>query len=98
MGIGFAVPVNLVKEELPQLCSLGKVVRGWLGVYIQPVSEAQAVAAGLALPRGAMVTGVIANSPAHTAGLRRGDIVVQFDHREIGEPQELPLIVGGVPV
>jgi serine protease Do len=98
MGIGFAVPVNLVKEELPQLRSLGKVVRGWLGVYIQPVSEAQAVAAGLGLPRGALVTEVIEDSPAQTAGLRHGDIIVQFDHREIGESQELPLIVGGVPV
>jgi serine protease Do len=98
MGIGFAVPVNLVKDELPQLRDLGKVVRGWLGVYIQPVSEAQAVAAGLGMPRGALVTEVIADSPAKTAGLRHGDIIVQFDHREIGESQELPLIVGGVPV
>jgi serine protease Do len=98
MGIGFAVPVNLVKDELPQLRDLGKVVRGWIGVYIQPVSEAQAVAAGLGLPRGALVTDVIADSPAKTAGLRHGDIIVQFDHREIGEAQELPLIVGGVPV
>jgi serine protease Do len=98
MGIGFAVPVNLVKEELPQLRNLGKVVRGWLGVYIQPVSEAQAVAAGLGLPRGALVTEVIEDSPAQTAGLRHGDIIVQFDHRAIGESQELPLIVGRVPV
>lgn len=98
MGIGFAVPVNLVKDELPQLRNLGKVVRGWLGVYIQPVSEAEAAAAGLGSPRGALVTDVIAGSPAKTAGLRYGDIIVQFDHREIGESQELPLIVGGVPV
>jgi serine protease Do len=98
MGIGFAVPINLVKEELPQLRSLGKVVRGWLGVYIQPVSQAQAVAAGLGLPRGALVTEVIGDSPARTAGLRNGDIIVRFDHREIDESQELPLIVGGVPV
>jgi serine protease Do len=98
MGIGFAVPINLVKEELPQLRTLGKIVRGWLGVYIQPVSEAQAVAAGLGLPRGALVKEVIDGGPGHTAGLRNGDIIVQFDHREIGEAQELPLMVGGVPV
>ena len=98
MGIGFAVPVNLVKEELPQLRSLGKVVRGWLGVYIQPVSEAQAQAAGQSLPRGALVTEVIDNSPATVAGLRRGDIIVRFDQREISESQQLPLIVGSVPV
>ncbi|HEY1852066.1 MAG TPA: Do family serine endopeptidase [Candidatus Binataceae bacterium] len=98
MGIGFAVPVNLVKEELPQLRSRGKVVRGWLGVYIQPVSEAQARAAGMSLPRGALVTGIIENSPASMAGLRRGDIIVNFDQHQIGEAQELPLIVGSVPV
>ena len=98
MGIGFAVPVNLVKEELPQLRSRGKVVRGWLGVYIQPVSEAQARAAGMGLPRGALVTGVIENSPASMAGLRRGDIIVDFDQHQIDEAQELPLIVGSVPV
>jgi serine protease Do len=98
MGIGFAVPVNLVKEELPQLRSTGKVVRGWLGVYIQPVSAVQAFAAGLGVPRGAMVAGVIDHSPAQTAGLRDGDIVIQFDHHEITEAQELPLMVGAVPV
>jgi serine protease Do len=98
MGIGFAVPINLVKEELPQLRRLGKVVRGWLGVYIQPVSEAQAVAAGLGLPRGALVTEVIGDSPAQAAGLRNGDIIVAFDHHKISESQELPLIVGAVPV
>jgi serine protease Do len=98
MGIGFAVPVNLVKAELPELRSLGKVVRGWLGVYIQPVSEAQAKAAGLSLPRGAMVTEVIDNSPAKTAGLRHGDIIVQIDQHEISESQQLPLIIGSVPV
>ncbi len=98
MGIGFAVPVNLVKEELPQLRSLGKVVRGWLGVYIEPVSEAQAQAAGLSLPRGALVTEMIDNGPAQAAGLRRGDIIVQFDQHRISESQELPLLVGSVPI
>jgi serine protease Do len=98
MGIGFAVPINLVKEELPQLRTLGKVVRGWLGVYIQPVSEAQAVAAGLGVPRGALVREVIEDSPGYTSGLRKDDIIVAFDHREIGEAQELSLFVGGVPV
>jgi serine protease Do len=98
MGIGFAVPVNLVKAELPELRSLGKVVRGWLGVYIQSVTEAQAQTAGLSLPRGALVTGVIDNSPAQAAGLRHGDIIVQIDEHPISESQQLPLIVGSVPV
>jgi serine protease Do len=98
LGIGFAVPIDLVKEELPQLRERGKVVRGWLGVYIQPVSMAQAHAAGLDLPRGALVARVVANGPAQKAGLRPGDIIVQFNHREIGQAQGLPLMVAGVPV
>ncbi len=98
LGIGFAVPIDLVKEELPQLRERGKVVRGWLGVYIQPVSMAQAHAAGLDLPHGALVVQVVANGPAQKAGLRPGDIIVQFNHREIGQAQGLPLMVAGVPV
>jgi serine protease Do len=98
MGIGFAVPVNLIKEELPQLRSRGSVVRGWLGVYIQAVSEAQARAAGMSAPHGAFVEQMIDNSPAQAAGLRPGDIIVEFDQHEIGDSQELPLMVGGVPI
>jgi len=98
MGIGFAVPVNLIKEELPQLRSRGSVVRGWLGVYIQPVTEAQARAAGMSAPHGALVEQMIDNSPARTAGLRPGDIIVEFDQHEIRDSQELPLMVGGVPI
>jgi serine protease Do len=98
MGIGFAVPVNLIKQELPQLRSRGSVVRGWLGVYIQPVSEAQARAAGMSAPHGARVEELIDNSPAKAAGLRRGDIIVEFDQHEIVDSQELPLMVGSVPI
>jgi serine protease Do len=98
MGIGFAVPVNLVKAELPQLQSAGRVRRGWLGVYIEPVTEDAANAAGLDVPHGAMVSEVIDNSPAKTAGLHNGDIIVAIDHRPVDEAQELPLIVGAIPI
>jgi serine protease Do len=98
IGIGFAVPVNLVKEELPQLSAHGKVIRGWLGVYVQHVSVDAARRAKMAEPHGAIVTEVLANGPAATAGLRRGDIIVEFDHHEVGDSQELPLLVGGVPI
>lgn len=98
MGIGFAIPVNLIKAELPQLRARGAVARGWLGVYIEPVSEAAARAAGLPEARGAMISEVIAHSPAAAAGLKPGDIIVAFDHRPIHEAQALPLIVGGVQI
>jgi serine protease Do len=98
MGIGFAIPVNLVKEELPQLSARGKVVRGWLGVYIEQVSAEAARRAKMAQPHGAMVTEVLANGPAAAAGLRRGDIIVELDHHAVGDSQELPLLVGAVPI
>lgn len=98
MGIGFAIPVNLVKAELPQLSARGKVIRGWLGIYIEPVSAEAARREKMAEPHGAMITGVLANGPAAAAGLRRGDIILEFDHHVVGDSQELPLLVGAVPI
>jgi serine protease Do len=98
MGIGFAIPVNLVKQELPQLQAGGKVVRGWLGVYVEQVPAELALTQGLSEPHGAMIAGIIDNGPAAAAGLKRGDIIVEFDHRPINASQQLPLIVGSVPI
>jgi serine protease Do len=98
IGIGFAIPVNLVKDELPQLSARGKVLRGWLGIYIEQVSPELAREAKMAQPQGAMVTEVLANGPAASAGLKRGDIIIEFDHHELRDSQELPLLVGAVPV
>jgi serine protease Do len=98
MGIGFAIPVNLVKEELPQLSARGKVIRGWLGIYIESVSAETARWAKMAEPHGAMITEVLSNGPAAVAGLRRGDIIIELDHHEVGDSQELPLLVGALPI
>jgi serine protease Do len=98
MGIGFAIPVNLVKSELPQLSASGKVVRGWLGLYIEKVLAEDARRARMAEPHGAMVTEVLQNGPAAAAGIKRGDIIIQFDHHEVDDSQELPLLVGAVPI
>jgi serine protease Do len=98
IGIGFAIPVNLVKEEIPQLSARGKVVRGWLGVYIQQVSAELARRERMAEPHGAMITEVLANGPAAAAGLRRGDIIIEFAHHVVGDSQELPLLVGAIPI
>ncbi len=94
MGIGFAVPIELVKEELPQLKSSGKVVRGWLGVYIQKVTPEMAESLGLADSRGALVNKVLDGGPAKAAGVKRGDVIVAFDNQPVSDSRELPLLIG----
>ncbi|HZY59042.1 MAG TPA: Do family serine endopeptidase [Candidatus Binataceae bacterium] len=98
MGIGFAIPINLVKEELPELHTIGKVSRGWLGVYIQKVTAPLAESMGLGEPRGALIADVLKGGPAMAAGLRRGDVIVAYDNKPIKDSQELPLMVGETPV
>jgi serine protease Do len=98
MGIGFAIPVNLVKEELPQLSSSGKVVRGWLGVYIQLLSPDLAHKVGLGEPHGAVVSEVVDKSPAALAGLKHGDIIVELDHHPVEDSRALPRAVGRIPI
>lgn len=97
MGIGFAIPVNLVKGELAQLRDSGRAMRGWIGVEIQDVPPEIASKDGLDENQGALIAGIMDNSPAKAAGLRDGDIVVEFNHHQIGESQQLPLLVGGTP-
>lgn len=82
-GIGFAVPINLVKALLPQLLEKGHVSRGWLGVMIQDVNESLAESLGLEGTRGALIAEVVEGSPAEKAGLRHGDVVVSVDGKPI---------------
>jgi serine protease Do len=98
MGIGFAIPINLVKEEIEELREQGKVTRGWLGVYIQKVTPALSDSLGLDEPHGALVADVLKDSPAMAAGIKRGDVIVAYDNRPIKNSQELPLMVGETPV
>ena len=98
MGIGFAIPVNLVKDELDQLKTNGKIVRGWLGVYVQTVTPEIGESMGLAEARGALIADVVKSGPAKTAGIERGDLVVSYDGKPIADSQELPLLVGRTPV
>ena len=97
-GIGFAIPVNMAKTIIPQLKEKGKVTRGWLGVSIQPITPELASSFGLQDEKGALVAEVLKDSPAERAGLKAGDIIVEFDGRKIGEMNELPRVVAGTPV
>lgn len=98
MGIGFAIPINLVKEEILALRTAGKVTRGWLGVYIQKVTPALSESLGLDEPRGALVADVLKDSPAMAAGIKRGDVIVAYNNQPLKESQQLPLMVGETPI
>lgn len=92
-GIGFAIPVNLAKDLVPQLITEGKVTRGWLGVGIQEVTEELAKSFHLKNTKGALLASVFPDSPAAVAGLKEGDIITHFDGKEIHESHELPTLV-----
>ena len=92
-GIGFAIPINLAKELLPQLITKGKVTRGWLGVQIQRLTPELAESYGLKLEQGALIGSVLPGSPAQEAGIKRGDIVLEYDGRKIEDPFDLSAYV-----
>lgn len=98
IGIGFAIPINLVKELLPQLKGRGKVTRGYLGVLIQKVTPEIAESLGLEKARGALVASVSKDGPAERAGVKVGDVIVEFDGKEIKDSNDLPLVVARTAV
>ncbi len=97
IGIGFAIPINMVKEILPQLKE-GKVVRGWLGVMIQKITTELKEKLQLKDEKGALVADVTRDGPAENAGIKRGDVIISFDGKEIKEMSELPFIVASTRV
>jgi serine protease Do len=88
-GVGFSVPINVAKDILPQLREKGKVVRGWMGVNIQAVTEDLAATYGLADAKGAYVSQVTAGSPAEKAGLQPEDVILSADGRAIADNSDL---------
>jgi serine protease Do len=98
IGIGFAIPVNLVKELLPQLRGKGKVTRGYLGVLIQKVTPELAESLGMEKSQGALVANVSKDGPADKSGVKVGDVIVEFDGKEIKDSGDLPIIVARTPV
>ena len=95
-GIGFAVPINMAKQVVEELKSSGKVTRGWLGVKIQDVNADLAKSLGLESSGGALIAEVVNDGPAAKAGLKRGDVVVQFDGKKISSIRELTRTVAAV--
>ncbi|RMF11347.1 MAG: Do family serine endopeptidase [Alphaproteobacteria bacterium] len=97
-GIGFSIPSNLAKTVITQLIEKGEVKRGWLGVAFQPVTRETAESLGLDEARGALVSSVTADGPAEKAGIRSGDIIIEYDGKEVNARQRLPGMVANTPI
>jgi serine protease Do len=97
-GIGFAIPVNMANQILPDLKTKGKVVRGWLGVSIQDITEDIAESLKLKTQEGVLVSDVFKGDPADKAGLQTGDIIVALNGKKVQDTHELLMIVAGINV
>jgi len=98
IGIGFSIPSNSAKKVINQLIEFGETKRGWLGVRIQNVTKEIADVEKLDKPRGALVASVAENSPSDKAGIKAGDIILEFNGILIKEMKELPRIVAQTEV
>ena len=98
IGIGFAIPSNMAQQILPQLIEDGKVERGWLGITMGEVSTDFAEKLNLDRQRGVIVKVVGMDSPAHKAGIQRGDVIISFDGQEVRDMHHLRNIVGATEI
>tara|TARA_B100001093_G_scaffold389849_1_gene376104 strand:+ start:248 stop:1651 length:1404 start_codon:yes stop_codon:yes gene_type:complete len=98
IGIGFSIPSNSAEKIISQLIKYGETKRGWLGVRIQIVTKEIADVEKLGKPRGALVASVADNSPSDKAGIKAGDIILEFNGTNIKEMKELPKIVAQTDV
>ena len=98
VGIGFAIPIDLAKTVVTQLASVGHVVRGYLGVSIQPVTPDLAKGFGLEQSRGALVGSVVEGSSAAKAGVKAGDIITEYNGHSVARSEDLPRAVAETPV
>ena len=98
IGIGFAIPANAASNVIDQLIEFGETKRGWLGVRIQEVTKEIAEVEKLKRPQGALVASVGENSPADKAGVKAGDIILEFDGKKIDTMRKLPKVVANTKV
>jgi len=98
VGIGFAIPSNQASNVISQLIEFGETKRGWLGVRIQEVTKEIADLENLKKPKGALVASVSENSPAAKAGIKAGDIILEFDGKSVDTMRTLPKLVAQTKV
>jgi serine protease Do len=101
-GIGFAIPINMLKDVRDQLVTEGRITRSWMGVVIGPVDSALASKLGMGSPKGALVGDVVAGGPADAAGIRAGDVILEFGGKDVEDGERLPWLIArteaGTPV
>jgi Do/DeqQ family serine protease len=98
VGIGFAIPANMVKAVVTGLVDGGKIVRPWFGAQGQPIGADMAASLGMSLPTGVILEQVAPGGPAARAGLRIGDVVTAIDGRAVEDAQALRFRIGTLPV
>jgi len=94
MGLSFAIPIDVANDIVQQLKSVGRVIRGRIGVVIQPVTRELADSFGLQKPIGALVSNVEKGGPAEKAGVEPGDVILRFDGKPVNASEDLPRVVG----
>ncbi len=88
-GIGFAVPIDIASHVMQSILATGKIVRGWIGASFQDIDQGMTQTFGLTDQRGALINEITANGPADMAGLKRGDVIVEFEGRPINDYADL---------
>lgn len=96
MGIGFAIPVSLVKQVMEQIIRQGSVIRGWIGIEAQDITPELAESFRLKQVRGSLIAGVVRGGPADKAGLRPGDILLEIDGREVVDSSTMLNVISGL--
>lgn len=96
-GLGFSLPIDLVKKIIPQLREKGRVVRSWLGVTVQDITLAVKESLHLKVDQGSLVREVVAGSPAYRAGIKANDVIINIDGQAIKNSRELPKLIALTP-
>lgn len=97
MGIGFAIPATLARQVMEQIVSQGNVTRGWIGIEAQDITPELAESFKLQAAEGALIAGVLKNSPAEKAGLRAGDILLTIDNKPIADTSNMLNLIAALP-
>lgn len=98
VGIGFAIPSDIVSAVVDQLVEFGETRRGWLGVHIQTVTPDIAESMGMSEAKGALVASADETGPAFAAGIKHGDVIIKFDGKDVPRMRDLPRIVADTEI